>query len=202
MLNQAYIISNASRRGTRRYIQKAGIATGIFGKETNVNDDTYISPGWERFFVLGGSSEGHYYADWFNDQGHRFNATNKQYMTDLIAQQATEWLAAQLKANRRFFAYIAPHAPHVRATPSPGTEGYFWDTQAPRLPSWNKSAPDHHWLVRAQEPLTEKCINASDDLYRNRLRALLGVDDLVGEVADLVQAHGQLDSTYFIYTSE
>ncbi len=82
-----------------------------------------------------------------------------------------------------------------------GTEGYFWEETAPRLPSWNKSAPDHHWLVRAQEPLTEKCINASDDLYRNRLRALLGVDALVGEVADLIQTHGQLDQTYFIYTS-
>eukprot|EP01044_Picomonas_judraskeda_P049251 COSAG03_NODE_28907_length_192_cov_2058.301075_2_plen_36_part_01 len=35
-------------------------------------------------------------------------------MTDLIAEQATEWLTAQLTANRRFFAYIAPHAPHVR----------------------------------------------------------------------------------------
>ena len=37
------------------YIQKAGVATGIFGKEVNVNDDTYISPGWDRFFVLGGT---------------------------------------------------------------------------------------------------------------------------------------------------
>eukprot|EP01046_Picozoa_sp_COSAG06_P003748 COSAG06_NODE_149_length_22026_cov_33.454782_24_plen_146_part_00 len=104
------------------YIQKAGIATGIFGKETNVNDDSYISPGWDRFFVLGGASEGHYYSDWFNDQGSRFNATNAQYMTDLIAEQALKWLTTQLAAKRRFFAYIAPHAPHVRATPSPGAQ--------------------------------------------------------------------------------
>ena len=62
--------------------------------------------------------------------------------------------------------------------------------------------PHHHWLVRAQEPLTPKCISASDELYRNRLRALLGVDELVGEVADLVASHGQLDNTYFMFTSD
>jgi hypothetical protein len=39
----------------------------------------YISPGWDRFFVLGGSSEGHHYSDWFNDQGQRFNASQRQY---------------------------------------------------------------------------------------------------------------------------
>jgi N-acetylglucosamine-6-sulfatase len=184
------------------YVQAAGVATGIFGKETNVNDASWISPGWDRFFVLGGSSEGHYYSDWFNDQGQRYNATAAEYMTDLIKGRAISWLTQQLAAKKRFFAYIAPHAPHVRATPAPDTEGYFWDVTSPRLPSWNRSMPDHHWMVRAQEPLTPRCISASDDLYRNRLRSLLGVDQMVGEVADIVMAHGQLDRTYFIFTAD
>ena len=32
----------------------------------------------KRVKMIGGSSEGHYYNDWFNDQGHRFNATQRQ----------------------------------------------------------------------------------------------------------------------------
>lgn len=40
------------------YISAAGVKTGIFGKETNANDATTISPGWDRFFVLGGLDEG------------------------------------------------------------------------------------------------------------------------------------------------
>ena len=50
------------------------------------------------------------------------------------------------------------------------------------------------------EELPPPCVcpgsQASDDLYRNRLRSLLGVDSLVGEVADLITSHGKLDSTY------
>jgi len=41
------------------YISAAGVKTGIFGKETNANDATTISPGWDRFFVLGGTDEGY-----------------------------------------------------------------------------------------------------------------------------------------------
>ena len=33
------------------WVRRAGLTTGIFGKELNVNDDAYISPGWDRFFV-------------------------------------------------------------------------------------------------------------------------------------------------------
>lgn len=33
-------------------------------------------------------------------------------------------------------------------------------------------------------------------------RSLLGVDELVGDIADLVNELGQLDNTYFIYTAD
>ena len=182
------------------YVRDAGYKTGIFGKELNANDAETVSPGWDRFFVLGGSSEGRFYGDWFADQGERYDATDEEYMTDLIANRSLAWMAEQLEARRPFFAYIAPHAPHTRATPAPGSDGYFREEVAPRLPSWNVSGADKHWMVQVQEPLTEKCAAASDELYRNRLRSLLGVDQLVGEVADLLMQHGQLESTYIFYT--
>ena len=57
---------------------------------------------------------------------------------------------------------------------------------------------DHHWLVRTQPVLDDQCVQHSDSLYRNRLRALLGVDELVGAVADTLLAHNLLDSTYIL----
>lgn len=184
------------------YIKAAGLKTGLFGKETNANDDHTISPGWDRFFALGGASEGRYYADFFNDQGTRYNATRDEYMTDLIQDRALDFIEENAANGEPFFAYIAPHAPHVRATPAPDTEGYFFDWVAPRLPSWNKTLKDHHWLVRSQPPMDDQCAQHSDSLYRNRLRSLLGVDQLVGAVADKLLAHDLLDSTYFLYTSD
>ena len=156
----------------------------------------------DRFFVLGGQSEGHYYADWFNDDGKRYNAGVGEYMTDLIANRSLDWMHEQIAGNKSFFAYIAPHAPHTRATPAPGSDGYFWDWQAPRLPSWNKEGTGKHWMVRTQPPMSANCIERSDSLYRNRLRALIGVDDLVGRVADLLETTGELDRTYVMYTSD
>eukprot|EP00041_Stephanoeca_diplocostata_P019717 m.428607 g.428607 ORF g.428607 m.428607 type:complete len:603 (+) comp21380_c1_seq4:98-1906(+) len=195
------------------WMQNQGYRTGLFGKELNVNDDTYISPGWDTFFALGGSSEGHYYNDWFNDQGHRFTAAPGQYMTALIQERAVAFIknslqrtqgeSAEDSARQPFFAYIAPHAPHTRATPMPGTDGYFLGWKAPRFASYNASLPDHHWLVRAQEPLTDTCVSASDGLFQNRLRALLGVDALVAAVANTIAFFpGELDNTYFLYTAD
>ena len=184
------------------YIRAAGITTGLFGKELNVNDDTYVSPGWDTFFALGGSDEGHFYNNWFNDGGRRFQAPPGAYMTDLIRERALAFVKGEIAAQRQFFAYVAPHAPHTRATPSPGTEGYFWGQKAPRKPSYNVHMPDHHWVVRQQPEMTDLCINASDELYRNRLRALLGVDELVGAIADVLLDADRLKSTYFVYSSD
>ena len=117
-------------------------------------------------------------------------------MTELIANRSLSWMEVQLRNKQPFFAYIAPHAPHTRATPAPGTDGYFCNITAPRPPSWNLSSPDKHWMVASQPALTELCANASDELFRNRLRSLLGVDQLVGEVADLLESYGQLNNTF------
>ena len=67
--------------------------------------------------MVGGSDEGHFYANWFNDQGKRWDAGADDYMTDLIQDRALAFIEAQIKADKQFFAYIAPHAPHTRATP-------------------------------------------------------------------------------------
>jgi arylsulfatase A-like enzyme len=57
-------------------------------------------------------------------------------------------------------------------------------------------------MVRSQPEMSANCIERSDSLYRNRLRSLLGVDDMVNRVADLLESTGELDNTYLIYTSD
>jgi N-acetylglucosamine-6-sulfatase len=56
-------------------------------------------------------------------------------MTEVIQDRALAFIEEKAVAKAPFFAYIAPHAPHTRATPTPDTEGYFFDWKAPRLPS-------------------------------------------------------------------
>lgn len=107
-------------------------------------------------------------------------------------------------------AYVAPKAPHIEdgngwpmAQPAPwyNDSSLFSGIQAPRTPNWNLSAPDHHWLVRSQPAMTEEQQQHSDELYRARWLALLSVDDMVEGLVNTVSDLGELQSTFFVFTS-
>jgi len=76
------------------------------------------------------------------------------------------------------------------------------DLFAPRTPDYNASCPDHHWLVAHQEAITEKQAAQTDDVFRNRWRALLSVDDGVAGIVAAVEDLGVAQHTYFIVTSD
>ena len=115
-----------------------------------------------------------------------------------------------VKSANPFFAFIAPKAPHIQDGPGwPITIPAPWhadalpeSTTAPRTASWNYSALDHHWMIAQQPPMTSEEAMHSDALFRARHQALLAVDDLVAAVHAEVKAAGQLDNTYFLFTSD
>ena len=153
-----------------------------------------------------------------------FNGT--QYETHIIANAATAWLRSvvvneeedaakqqqqQQQQQKPFFLYVAPHSPHGAAIPEPKYEGVFGSNvseprqprvRAPRTPSWNVSAPDHHWLVAQQQPVTPVEVRWADVEYARRWECLLSYDDLVGRVVDEVEALGETPNTYFFLTSD
>ena len=83
-----------------------------------------------------------------------------------------------------WFLAVAPKAPHVAAAPAPWyRRGTFVDAlRAPRGGSYNASKAqlaEHHWLISQQGPITQAQEVAIDELFRDRWRALLSVDDAV-----------------------
>ena len=56
-------------------------------------------------------------------------------------------------------------------------------------------------MVRTQPPMTEEQRQHSDELYRARWLALLSVDDMVEGLVDAVTRLGELQSTFFMFTS-
>jgi len=50
--------------------------------------------------------------------------------------------------------------------------------------------------------LSERQIEEIDALYRNRLRALLAVDEMVGRIVSALQKTGRLENTFFFFTSD
>ena len=137
---------------------------------------------------------------WFRDPDYK---KGSNYGTSLIGNATVDFVTRAMKANYPFLAVVASHAPHGPATPAPWYADLYGDCAAPRTQSFNVSSPDKHWVVATQPPLTESYIGKKiDPFYRNRLRSLRSVDDIVAGLHRAVEAAGQLNRTYFVFTSD
>ena len=71
----------------------------------------------------------------------------KDYFTDVIREQAVDFINQRSKTGKPFFMYIAPPAPHRPATPAPQYNTTFSGKPAPHTPSYGYDGKDKHWLI-------------------------------------------------------
>ncbi|KAJ9639729.1 hypothetical protein H2204_003522 [Knufia peltigerae] len=146
-----------------------------------------------------------------------------EYSTDVIANKAYGFLDDAVAARKPFFLTIAPIAPHsnlkiiessvgerinehsiLTSPPVPADrhKHLFNDTRVPRTLNFN---PDKEsgvsWISHLPRQNQEN-IDFNDDFYRNRLRALQAVDDIIDGVITRLSEHGILDDTYIFYSSD
>ena len=50
--------------------------------------------------------------------------------------------------------------------------------------------------------LTETDILGIDTLYRKRVQSMQAVDEMIGQLVATLQAHGQLENTFIVFTSD
>merc|ERR1712232_1018002 len=104
------------------------------------------------------------------------------YTTSVIANKSIQWVREVGVANEPFFVAVASKGPHVPATPAPWYASKFSDHSAPRTPDYNASAQQlahHHALIANQKPITDQQGKQIDELFRNRWRTLLSIDDAI-----------------------
>jgi arylsulfatase A-like enzyme len=78
----------------------------------------------------------------------------------------------------------------------------FPDLKVPRTPNFNPDKPSGvHW-VKNLEKLTDEMVDYHDHFYRQRLRALQSVDELVENVVRRLEQYDLLDNTYIFYTTD
>ena len=194
-------------------LKKLNYTTGMFGKLLNPSgmtpyckkgsDGKYQPlPGFDNYTAM--CNDNKYYKNEFTKNGQIFTSGTepKDYLTSIIGNASIEFMEKALSEGEPFFAYIAPHAPHVPSTPAPWYMDRFTGLSAPRTPSYNYSALDHHYVIRSQPPLSGKISGEVDELFRNRWRTLLSVDDIMINAVELLTKHDALDNTYIITTSD
>lgn len=189
----------------------SGVRTGMFGKWLNTRgwfcgkNANQVPPGWDHFQAL---CTGDFFNQTYNVNGKEVPTTG--YQTAVLGNATVQFIREAVGAGDRFFIYLAPHAPHIADSVFPYiTQPAPWYDNAtlsrdtsPRVPNWNHSGSDHHWLIRQQPPLVPFEVDWSDSLFRARWRSLLSVDDMLRSITSELIALGEFDDTGILYQAD
>lgn len=192
------------------WLHDAGYRTGLFGKYLNGYPDqvpgvprTYVPPGWDTWVspVAGHPFQGFDYT--LNVGGMLVHRTPsaKTYLTDVLSQRAQDFVSSS--GDRPFFAYIAPVTPHPPAVPAPRHRLLYPRLKAPRTPNYDPADMTGKPVELLRLPrVTAAEERRWDELFRNRVRSVRSIDDMVGDLVRSLRDSGRLDDTYFIFTSD
>lgn len=209
------------------WLENAGYFTGHVGKYLNhygnggatgvgALRDTYVPPGWNDWQATVDPTTYRMYDYTINDNGTlvTYGAAPSDYQTDVLAQRATEMIAAA-PASKPLFLVVAPLAVHLEAAEDdPDERGnvrpaprHAWvldqAIDIPRGPAFNEpDVTDKAHVIYWHPELTADEIAVLSAQYRGRSGSLLAVDDLVGRIRDELAARGRLDNTVIVFTSD
>lgn len=188
---------------------RAGYHTVLMGKYLNDfpgdMSRTYVPPGWDEWYSrLGPRGEYGYYDYELNENGRlvRYGTAEQDYSTDVFSGKARDYVSRRAPKNQPFFMYLSVGAPHGPVTPATRHRSMFSDLDLPRPPSFNERdvSDKPKWAIR---PLLDREDTRELTLwYRNRLRTLQAVDDMVKGLVNELSRQGELDNTYIFFTSD
>ena len=183
-----------------------GYLTSMMGKYLNGYEPRTLRlpAGWDDWHVAGnGYPEFNYN---LNENGNlvhyggRSSPTN--YLTDVLATAATNFIDQAAAAHRPFLLEVATFAPHAPYTPAPRDAQDFPGLREPRDPSFNTNNVKPPSWLGARAPLSRGQMGRIDIDFRRRARAVQAVDRLIGEVEDVLASHGLTDDTYVVFSSD
>ncbi|AWS45877.1 multidrug transporter [Streptosporangium sp. 'caverna'] len=199
--------SGLERSTIGTWMKSAGYRTGLMGKYLNhypggVAASTYVPQGWDDWAVPVTNLYQQYNYT-LNENGalRNYGAMAQDYLGDVLSQKAGSFVSRP--GDDPFFLYLAPISPHNPAAYAPRHRDAFADATAPRTGSFDQSdVRDEPLWLRSLPMFSERTIAKIDERYRNRLRSMLSVDDMVGTLIETLRATGKLDNTYIFFSSD
>ncbi|KAL3475985.1 alkaline-phosphatase-like protein [Aspergillus californicus] len=203
------------------WLQQAGYDTYYTGKLFNAHTvENYHSPHVNGFngsdFLLDPYT--YSYLNSTYQRNHEPPISHEgEHTIDVITGKALGFLEDALNGERPFFLAVSPVAPHSNVEPSALVSGkvfmsapiplkrhehLFEDVKVPRTEHFNPDKPSGVSWVRDLPQQNQSVIEYNDHFYRSRLRALQGVDELVGSLVKRLEESHKLENTYIIYTSD
>lgn len=140
-----------------------------------------------------------------------------EHTSDLITEKAQGLLQEAIASDKPFFLGVAPVAPHsdvsldrdssslphmTEPIPAERHADLFKDVKIPRTDNFNPDSPSGASWVRKLAQHNASAVEYLDHYYRQRLRALQAVDELVEKLVAQLEEAGVLDDTYIIFSSD
>ena len=190
------------------WLQDAGYRTVLVGKYMNGYDTTYVPPGWDEWYGIAGNYE----STDLNENGEIVSYDPGSYhLDDVLSEKAVDFVGGRgrgggptfLRPDRPFFMWLGTTAPHAPAEPATRHEESLADLSLPRPPSFDEAdVSDKPAWIADNPPLNPEQVARAEELYLNRVRSMLAVDDMIGGLVRALEESGELDNTYIVFTSD
>lgn len=199
------------------WLQDAGYRTALFGKYLNGYPDrddpatprTHVPAGWTAWYApVAGNQYGNFNYT-LNENGTlvRYGADEASYLTDVLSRKAVDFIEGN--AGQPLFLYLSTYAPHSASSangapvPAPRHALLFPELTAPRTAAFNEEdVSDKPAHIRERTRIGAMRIAEIDRRYRERIRSLQAIDDLIAAVLAAFERVGAADTTYIFFTAD
>jgi arylsulfatase A-like enzyme len=188
------------------WLNQSGYRTALAGKYLNGYDDpTHIPPGWDRWAAFIGDGGVYYDYDLVVDldgdhvaESQHYGMAPFDYSTDVLTNISMQ-VIADTPAEKPLFLYFAPTAAHAPFTPAPRHVDAVVDPHFPHNRAMNEAdVSDKPLWVRDLPLLTSEHLDKQHKKAEKQARALIAVDDGLGEIVDAMKAAGRTDTIYIL----
>ena len=183
------------------WLQDGGYKTTLIGKYLNGygGGTTYVPLGWSNWQTwVSTRADG---TKMWNVNGNLVGDTRRH--DNYVSDKAIQFISRQQGSSQPFFMYLAPYAPHLGLSPASKYDHTFDTLPMPKSPSFNEvDVSDKPAFVRDNPTLSSAQISTLQAHYRDRLEALLTVDEMVGRIVAELARTNKLSNTYIVFTSD
>ena len=194
-------------------LQAAGIKTAFIGKWHMGHADDSPRPGFDHWASFRG--QGVYFDPELNVNGTRQQFDG--YTTDVLTNQASQWLQAGRDAEERFCLILSFKAVHYPFQPAPRHLGRYdgkpitWPETRARTERNYRSQPnwvrDRRYSIHGIDhmetgPFDHDPVPDLDALYRRYAECVHGVDENIGRLMKTLDETGLADETLVIYIGD
>ncbi len=188
--------------------------TAMVGKYLNkFDEESVVSPGWD-FFQVPVTGVYHYLTQQQMAVDGSVSTVTDEYLPLRHADQLMDFIEQRSPSAEPYFGYLGWIPPHNGSpadrrreprTPyvSKGLRGTYEGAPLPTSPSFDeRRVGDKRDAMQRRPRLSRRDVRHIAYTRAQRRESLVAVDQKIEEIVDLVTERGELDSTYFILTSD